>query len=37
MAYEDGRIDAAERQHLHTLRNCLNTLGWAPGDVEDGG
>jgi len=35
MAYEDGRIDAAERRQLYALRECLNTLGWAPGDRED--
>ena len=37
MAYEDGRIDAAERAHLNTLKECLHTLGWAPGDAEGGG
>ena len=35
MAYEDGRIDASERQQLHTLRDCLSTLGWAPGDLDE--
>jgi len=35
VAYEDGRIDAAERKQLCLLRECLETLGWAPGEPDD--
>ncbi len=34
VAYEDGKIDSTERQHLATLYECLATLGWAPGQPD---